>query len=95
MGHDEKYFHALYMMNKCTLYVYIVQGKDGAEGGVPQNNTPTGGHNQARRGGFRGPSRRVFGRGRAPNIYYICNYLRKFVQDFPNPYTTLTYCRHL
>ena len=52
MGHDEKDFHALYMMKKCTLYVYIVQGKDGAKGGVPKNNTSTGGHNQARRGGL-------------------------------------------
>ena len=85
MGHDEKDFHALYMMKKCTLYVYIVQGKDGAEGGVPQNNTPTGGHNQARRGGCRGPGRGVFVKGRGPNIYYICNYPRQFVQYFPNP----------
>ena len=89
---DEKDFHPLYMMKKCTLYVYIVQGKDGAEGGVPQNNTPTGGHNQARRGGFRGHGRGVFVKRRGPNIYSICNYPRQFVQYFTNPYKTLAYC---
>jgi hypothetical protein len=35
VGHDEKECHAFDLMREHTMDAYIVQGEEGAEGGVP------------------------------------------------------------